>query len=262
MLKKITKKIICGNWKMNPRTLKEAEKLFSDVVKEVSEAKKTEIVICPPSIYLERLKKIRTNKIKLGAQNAFYGDLGAFTGEVSGEMFSNIGVKYAILGHSERRALGENNSEINKKIKSSLSAGLVPILCVGENVRDESHSYFNLVKTQIEECLAGVSKNSISKIIIAYEPVWALSSTLNRRDATADDSREMAIFIRKILSDKFGKDASGARIIYGGSANEKDAEDFLKNGGVDGLLPGRASLNAKKFSEIVKICEALEKKKI
>ena len=254
------KKIIVGNWKMNPPTSKEAEKLFSDVVKGISAikktVKKTEVVICPPFIYLEKLKKIRTTKINLGAQNAFEGEVGAFTGEVSPYMLSSIGVKYVILGHSERRAFGESNSDINKKIKSSLGAGLNPILCVGENTRDESHGYFNLVKTQIEECLAGVSRNSILKIIIAYEPVWALSSTVNRKDATAFDSREMTLFIRKILSDKFGKDAAIMSIIYGGSANEKDAEDFLKNGGVDGLLPGRASLNAKKFIEIVKICEA------
>ncbi|MFA6177810.1 MAG: triose-phosphate isomerase [Candidatus Paceibacterota bacterium] len=261
----MSKKIIIGNWKMNPLTSKEAEKLFFDVVKGISEikktVKKTEVVICPPSIYLEKLKKIRTSKILLGAQNAFSGDVGAFTGEVSGEMLYEIGVRYVILGHSERRnpsAIGgETNEMINKKIKSSLVAGLYPILCVGENTRDLSHGYFNLVKTQIEECLAGISKNSISKIIIAYEPVWALSSTIDRKDATALDSREMAIFIRKILSDKFGREAGSTRIIYGGSANEKDAEDFLKNGGVDGLLAGRASLNAKKFVEIVKICEAL-----
>lgn len=255
------KKMIVGNWKMNPLISKEAEKLFSDVAKGVSRIKKTEVVVCAPFIYLERLKKIKTSKVKLGAQNAFFGDVGAFTGEISSFMLSNIGVKYVILGHSERRnppaGGGETNEVINKKIKASLSAGLVPIVCVGESVRDENHNYYNLVKTQIEECLAGVSKSSISKIIIAYEPVWALSSTVNRKDAIPDDSKEMAIFIRKILADKFGTEVSGTRIIYGGSVNEKDAENFLKNGGVDGLLPGRASLNAKKFIEIVKICEAL-----
>ena len=172
-------------------------------------------------------------------------------------MLYNLGVRYVILGHSERRALGETDSEINKKIKSSLAAGLVPILCVGENTRDVSHSYFNLVKSQLEECLAGISKNSISKIIIAYEPVWAISSTPNRRDATPDDSREMVIFIRKILSDKFGSEVSSTRIIYGGSVSDKDAFGFLKDGGVDGLLPGRASLDAKKFIEIIKIAEKI-----
>jgi len=248
------KKIIIGNWKMNPVSLKEAEKLFSGVAKSISRIKKTEIVICPPFIYLERLKKL-SRKISLGAQDAFWGDTGAHTGEVSAEMLYNTGVRYIILGHSERRALGENNRDVNKKIKAALNAGLRPILCVGESVRDEGHSYFNLVKTQLEECLVGVSKNSIGKIIIAYEPIWAISSTANRKDATPVDSQEMAIFIRKVLADRFKGEAGRVRIIYGGSANEKDAEDFLKNGGVDGLLPGRASLSAKKFTEIIRVAE-------
>jgi len=217
------------------------------------------VVICAPFIYLAELKKIRTGKIKLGAQDAFYGEVGAFTGEISAEMLYNIGVRYVILGHSERRALGETNALINKKIKDAFSAGLVPILCVGESVRDENHGYFNFVKNQLEECLVGISKNSISDIIIAYEPIWAISSTLNRHDATPEDSREMAIFIRKILSDKFGSDAGRIRIIYGGSVNEKDAEDFLQNGGIDGLLPGKASLDAPRFVKIIKTCEALNK---
>ena len=260
------KKIIIGNWKMNPLTLKEAEKLFGAVAKNISGVKKTEVVICPPFLYLEKLRKF-SRKIKLGAQDAFWGDAGAFTGEISAEMLYNLGVKYVILGHSERRAMpvrqslgvggGETNEIINKKIKSALASGLRPILCVGENLRDENHGYFNLVKTQLEECLAGISKNSISKIVIAYEPVWAISSTLDRKDATPEDSKEMAIFIRKIISDKFGSDAGKMRIIYGGSANEKDAGSFLRDGGVDGLLPGRASLDAKKFAEIINIAEKI-----
>ena len=253
-----SKKIIIGNWKMNPLTFKEAEKLFNDIRKSVSYIKKTEIVICPPFLYLEKLKKI-SRKINFGAQDAFWGNIGAFTGEVSAEMLYNAGIKYVILGHSERRALGETNALVNKKIKASLSAGLVPILCVGENIRDASHSYFNLVKTQLEECLDGIKKTLTSKIIVAYEPVWAISSTANRKDATSADLREMSIFIRKILSDKFGAEASRVKIIYGGSVNEKDALEFLKDGGVDGLLSGRASLDAKKFTEIIKIAENLGK---
>jgi triosephosphate isomerase len=112
---------------------------------------------------------------------------------------------------------------------------------------------------QLEEALEGVSKTSAAKIIIAYEPIWAISSTKNRKDATPKDSSEMTIFIRRVLFDKFGPDAGRIRILYGGSANPRDAEDFLKDGGVDGLLVGRASLDAKKFSQIVKICEALNK---
>ena len=243
---------------MNPFSLKESEKLFADVVKSISDIKKTEIVICAPFVYLEKLKKV-SKKISLGAQDVFWGEMGAYTGEISAEMLYDIGARYVIVGHSERRAMGENNNDVNKKIKSALSAGLRPILCAGENIRDKNHNYFNLIKIQLIECLKGISKNSISKVIIAYEPIWAISSTFDRKDATPDDSREMAIFIRKILSDKFGSEASKVRVIYGGSVNEKDAEDFLKNGGVDGLLSGRASLDAKKFSKIVKICEALGK---
>jgi len=240
----VKKKIVIGNWKMNPLSLQEAEKLFNNIAKSISNIKKTEVVICPPFLYLEKLKKI-SRKIYLGAQDAFGRDEGPFTGEISAPMLYNIGVRYVILGHSERRMMGENNNEINKKIKSALVAGLRPVLCVGEN--------------QLEECLLGVSKNSISKIIIAYEPIWAISSTPDRKDATPDDCREMTIFIRRILSDKFGKETSRMRIIYGGSANERDAENFFKKGGIDGLLPGRASLDSKKFSRIVKICEVSNK---
>ena len=168
------KKIIIGNWKMNPLTLKEAEKLFNDAAKGVSAVKKTEIVICPPFLYLEKLESSnrRIKKISLGAQDAFWGDTGAYTGEVSAEMLYNIGVRYVILGHSEKRAMpvrqsldiggGETNGIVNKKMKSSLAAGLRPILCIGESARDANHGYFNLIKMQLEECLAGISKNSIS----------------------------------------------------------------------------------------------------
>lgn len=251
-------RIIIGNWKMHPRSLPEAEKIFSFVTKDISSVKKTEVVICPPFVYLEKLKKL-SRKILLGAQDAFFGEVGAFTGEVSSEMLDSLGVKYVILGHSERRALGETNEFINKKIKGALASGLRPIVCVGESARDESHGYFNLVKTEIEECLAGISKSLVSKIIIAYEPIWAISSTPNRKDATPDDSREMAIFIRKVLSDKLGKESAQMRILYGGSVNEKDASGFLQAGGVDGLLVGKASLDVKKFVEILKTCETLPK---
>ncbi len=257
MPKKTARKIVVGNWKMNSSTPKEAEKLFTAVSRGLSRVKRTEVVICPPFIYLSKLGKL-SKKISLGAQDAFWGETGAFTGEISPEMLYNLGVRYVILGHSERRALGEENTLINKKLKSALEAGLVPILCVGERERDTGHGYFDIVKTQLKDCLRGVNKDSLAKIIVAYEPVWALSSTAGRRDATADDSREMAIYIRKVLSDISSPEiVNKARIIYGGSGTERDAEDFLRHGGVDGVLPGRASLDAKKFTEIIRIAESL-----
>ena len=253
----MSKKIIIGNWKMNPRSLKEADKLFTDIVKYISNFKKVDIVICPPFLYLDKLKKI-SKKISLGAQNTFTQGVGAYTGEVSSDMLYDIGVRYVIVGHSERRNMGETNSNINKKIKASISAGLIPILCVGENIRDENHEYLNFIKSQIEECLNGVSKNSIGKVIIAYEPVWAIGS--GAYPATPEEFREMNIFIKKILSDKFGVDnISKNKIIYGGSVDEKNVEGFINEGKADGFLPGRASLDSKKFSKIVKICEALSK---
>ncbi|PIP69034.1 triose-phosphate isomerase [Candidatus Nomurabacteria bacterium CG_4_9_14_0_2_um_filter_32_10] len=260
---KVTKKIVCGNWKMNPLSLKEAEKLLIEISKSFSLIKKTEIIICPPFIYLEplrRLLKAKSYKLKpnLGAQDSFWGDKGAYTGEISVEMLYNIGARYVILGHSERRALGENNNDINKKIKASISAGLRPILCVGESIRDENHEYLNFIKMQIEECLNGISKDSISKVIIAYEPIWAIGK--GSYPATPEEFREMNIFIRKILNDKFGAKMIGKiRIIYGGSADEKNTEGFIKDGEADGFLLGRASLDAKKFSKIVEICETLDK---
>ncbi len=253
----MSKKIIIGNWKMNPLTLKEAEKLFLDVAKSVSKIKKTTIVICPPFIYLEKLKKI-SKKVSLGAQDAFWGDIGAYTGEISPDMLYNIGARYVILGHSERRSLGETNSDVNKKLKAALSSGLIPIVCVGERERDDNHEYFNIVKEQILECLNKIPRNLISKIIIAYEPIWAISSTANRRDATSADSLEMTIFIRKVLSDISSPEiAADTHVIYGGSVNDRDAEDFLQNGGVDGVLVGNASLNSKKFIEIIKIADKI-----
>jgi len=253
----LKRKLVISNWKMNPSSLKEAEKLFTEIVKSVSSIRKTEIVICPPFLYLEKLKKL-SRKIFLGAQDVFWKDDGAYTGEVSGGMLYNLGAKYVIVGHSERRAMGESNDDINKKIKASVKAGLFPILCVGESIRDKNHEYLNFVKAQLEECLDKISKDSILKIVVAYEPIWAIGKGAS--PATPEEFREMNIFIKKILSDKFNVKAVGnIKILYGGSVNDKNAEDFIKEGKADGFLVGRAGLNSKKFSKIVKICEALNK---
>jgi len=238
---------------MNPLSLKQAENLFKSVQKSISSKTKNSIVICSPTIYLERLKKI-SKKIALGAQNVFYEEKGAYTGEISPGMLSDIGVKYVILGHSERRAMGESNIDINKKIKMTLSFNLIPILCIGERERDENHEYLGFVKKQIEECFSGIIKNSISKIIIAYEPVWAVGKSA-KREASPEEFHEMRIFIKKVLSDKLGaKNIEKVKILYGGSLHIEDIPEFLKEN-ADGFLVGRNSLDPKKFVEIIKICE-------
>lgn len=248
-----TRQIVIGNWKMNPLTYKEAEKLFKEIVKNLPKVK-TEVVLCPPSIYLERLKKV-SKKVNLGTQNIYPGDVGAFTGELSVSMLANLGAKYVIVGHSERRSIGESNQFINKKIKSALTSQMTPILCVGESERDSNHEYLNIVKSQLLECLEGVAKGNLSKVVIAYEPVWALSTTVNRHDFVPSEFLEIKIFIKKVLSDFFGIKTDLPRIIYGGSVNPENAEAFIKQGEADGLLPGRDSLNPKKFLEIIKIVE-------
>jgi len=247
------RKIVIANWKMNPQSQKEAEVLFRMIAKGKN-FKKVDVVVCPPILYIEKLKKI-SSKIVLGAQNVFYEKKGPFTGEISAPMLEGMGVKYVIVGHSERRAKGETNLDINKKIKSALSSGLIPIVCVGEIIRDGNHEYFNVIKTQIEESLSGLNKSVLPKLIIAYEPVWALSTTLPRKDATPLDSQEMSIFIKKIISDKFGIKTAMPRIIYGGSVDDKNCGEFFKNGGVVGALVGGASLNADKFLRIINIAE-------
>jgi triosephosphate isomerase (TIM) len=246
-------KIVVANWKENPQSQKEAEVLFRAVIKGKN-FKKVEVVICPPLLYIERFKKI-SSKIVLGAQNVFYETKGPFTGEISASMLKDRGVNYVIIGHSERRSLGETNLDVNKKIKVALSCKLKPIVCIGEIERDENHQYFNIIKDQIEECLDGLSKDMLSKIIIAYEPVWALSTTMDHKDATPLDSYEMSIFIKRIISDKFNLKKIMSKIIYGGSVDDKNCADFLTNGGVSGVLVGGASLNADKFSKIINIAE-------
>ncbi len=248
------KKLIIGNWKMNPKDSKTAQADFLAIKKGASSYKNVDVSIAPPFIYIKELSKNKSVNFAISAQNMSAETEGAFTGEISSNMLLGCGVKYVILGHSERRAMGETSEFINKKIKIALKSKITPVLCVGEADREQGMWYLGKIKTQLEECLAGVSKNLVSQIVIAYEPIWALSSTENRRDATPTDYEEMRIYIRRVLNDMFGmKTVEKIKILYGGSVDEKNAQGFLKEGGADGLLVGRASLSPKKFVEIVKI---------
>lgn len=252
----MSKKLIVGNWKMNPRTRAVASANFLAVKKGVTAYKNVTVAIAAPFVYLPELAKLSSAGLSLAAQNLSAEKEGAFTGEVSGGMLAPLKVKYVIIGHSERRALGETNELINKKIKVALAAKITPILCVGERERDHDMWYLSVVKTQLEECLAGLPKNAVSKIVIAYEPVWALSSTENRRDATPEDCMEMRIYIKKVLSDMFGSAAS-VPVLYGGSVDEKNTGEFLGAGGADGLLVGKTSLTPKSFINSIKIANAI-----
>ena len=257
----MNKKIIIANWKMNPKDLKTAQTNFIAIKKGMSVYKNVDVAISAPFVYLRDLSKSASVALSLGAQNISSEIDGAHTGEVSGSMLADSKVKYVIIGHSERRAMGETNEFINQKLKMALKAKITPVLCVGESDRENGMWYLGKIKTQIEECLLGVPKTAVGNVIIAYEPIWAISTTADRRDAVPTDCEEMRIYIRKVLTDLYGiKIIDKIKIIYGGSVDEKNAQGFLVEGGADGLLAGRASLSPKKFLEIIRIANECAKK--
>lgn len=252
------KKLIVGNWKMNPQTLREARTHFASIKAQAARYKAVDTVIAAPAVFLSELGKSSGAALAVAAQNVSSDKEGAHTGEVSAGMLASCKVKYVIVGHSERRALGESNSFINGKVKAALAAKIVPILCVGETERDTSMFYLSAIKTQLEECLAGVPKSAAERLVVAYEPVWAISTTPGHRPATPEDALEMRIYIKKILADIFGgANAEKIRVLYGGSVDEKNAVGFLIGGQADGLLPGRASLSSKKFGAILKLADSI-----
>jgi triosephosphate isomerase len=252
------KRLIVGNWKMNPWKIEDARKIFDGVKKEAGKLSHVQTVVCPPFVFLSDLsKRVSGHRVVLGAQDMFPEMEGAYTGEVSPLMISSVGAKYVIIGHSERRALGESDEMINKKILAALKMGLVAVLCVGEKGRDAGSEYFSFIKNQIETALAKVQKRSLANIVIAYEPIWAIGVKATGAD-TPSDFVEITIFIRKTLSDMFDRSmAHSVPVLYGGSVNEGNAESFLKEGEADGLLVGRASLDPKKFITILKIAEKI-----
>lgn len=244
---------------MNPVSVKEAEWILNGVKKTIGKLKKTQVAICPPFVYFENFRKImgKTPNSFLGAQDAFWENEGAFTGEISSEMIRDFGGTYVILGHSERRRLGETDEFVNKKIITCLKAGLKVILCVGEKVRDEQGAYLEFLRGEISDSLSKVQKKFIKNLIIAYEPIW----TIGKSDAeamTPADIHEMVIYIKKILSEIYEKDSALAvPVIYGGSVGAKNTGDIMKSGGVGGLLVGHQSLKPEVFNEILNIVDGL-----
>ncbi len=244
------RKIVVANWKMNPGTQKEARVIFDGIVKNSKNIKDIDVVICPPFPFLSIGENLKIKNVSLGAQNVFEKIIGPYTGEVSPKMLTNLGVKYVILGHSERRVLGDTDVIINKKILMALKSKLMPILCVGENTRDSNGFYLAFIKHQIIECLSSVPKNQIRNIIIAYEPIWAIGENAIH-EATKEDFVEIQIFIKKVIADIYDmKTAISISVIYGGSVHAHNAKLFI-DAGAKGLLVGRDSLSSKKFGEII-----------
>lgn len=250
------KKLIVANWKMNPSELKEAKRLFNKTKQAAARLTKTEVVICPPFIYLSEFGS-RASKLKLGAQDVSFFDFdGAHTGEISAKMLKNIGAKYAIIGHSERRKLGETNEIINKKIGIALSSGLKAILCVGEESRDNDGRFLGFIREELSAGLRCLSRHLIKNLIVAYEPAWAISGRSGAGADNPDDVFKITVLIRKILMDFAGNDLSrNLPIIYGGSVNSENIAGFLKKSQVSGLLVGGKSLDSEEFGKIIKIAD-------
>lgn len=244
--------LIAGNWKMY-KTVAEAKSLVESLLNSCSGLKDREILVCPPFGALFAIGMILNgSQIKLGAQNLFWETQGAFTGEISGKMLKEIGCSYVIVGHSERRQyFSETDESVNKKMKAAFQHGLIPIVCVGETLQErESGSEFTVVEKQLKNGVAGLSPEEALKLVVAYEPVWAIGTG---KTATPEQAQEMHSFIRKILSQIVGASTADCiRIIYGGSVKPDNIDTLMKQADIDGGLVGGASLKAEDFARIVR----------
>jgi triosephosphate isomerase len=244
------KLIVAGNWKMN-KSLQEGIELAKAVNEKVN-GQKALVVLCPPFIHLSEVKKVITkNTLFLGAQNCSSKPAGAFTGEISASMIKSTGADYVIIGHSERRTyFKETDSTLNKKVRLALENELIPIYCCGEVLPErEADRHFDVVSRQINEGLFSLSTKEFSKVVLAYEPVWAIGTGVN---ATPAQAQEMHAYIRSLIAGKYGKEvADNTTIQYGGSCKPSNARELFANPDVDGGLIGGASLEAEDFAAIV-----------
>ncbi|MBI4713038.1 MAG: triose-phosphate isomerase [Planctomycetes bacterium] len=243
--------IVVGNWKMNT-LLSEASQLVAKLRDNLAGVTEVEVGVCPPFVYLPAVNEaLKGSNIGLGAQNVYFQEKGAFTGEVSAAMLKDVGCKYVIIGHSERRTImAENDDIINKKLKAVLGKGLIPIFCIGETLEQRQEGITErIIRSQIDAGLDGITSDDIAKTVIAYEPVWAIGTGKN---ATPQQAQEVHLFIRKLIahitSDIIARDI---QIIYGGSVKAENAQDILSQSDIDGALVGGASLDAEAFTRIV-----------
>lgn len=243
--------IIAGNWKMN-KTISEGVDFVKEI-KNLGDNTDVEVVVCVPFVSLLSVKmELEGSNIKLGAQNIHFEENGAYTGEISPLMLKEIGVDYAIIGHSERREyFNETNETVNKKVKASLSHNIKPIICVGESLEErEDGSAREKIKTQITKGLEDISKDDMKSIVLAYEPIWAIGTG---KTASSEDANEMISYIRNLIKDKYDEEISEeVRIQYGGSVKPNNVTEIMNEPDIDGALVGGASLKKDDFTELVR----------
>lgn len=253
------RKFIAGNWKMNT-TRAEAAVLASAVALKVGGTSEVDVAVCPPSLYLDLVvQAVNASAVTVGAQNCYHEPKGAFTGEISPAMLRDIGCTYVILGHSERRQIfKESNQDVNRKVLAALSAGLGPIVCVGETLEQrQAGQTAAVVRDQIEGSLAGMAADQMLRIVIAYEPIWAIGTGVV---ATPQQAEEVHADLRRLLETRYNSQvASAVRIQYGGSVTADNAASLLGQPNIDGALVGGASLKAEGFLAIIAAAQAATK---
>ncbi len=253
------KSLIVANWKMNPPNLEAAKRLVRVIKKGLRGIAGIEIVFCPPFIFLSDIKnELKKSGIQLGAQNLFWAEKGAYTGEISVSMIKSLGCSYVIIGHSERRQiLGETDEIVNLKLRQTLKRGLNCVLCIGETLEEKQEDKMTEVIThQLQSNLKDVSLFSLPRISIAYEPIWAIGS--GTPPANPNEIMTAGLLVRKILANLYSASAAQKmRILYGGSVVGSNATLYIKESGMNGLLVGGASLNATEFINIIKTVSSI-----
>jgi triosephosphate isomerase len=246
------RKVIAGNWKMY-KSKGEAKTFAVEFRDLVSDIKDREIIICPPFMHINLLvEAFAGSPVKIGAQNLFWEDEGAYTAEISGPMLKSFGASVVIIGHSERRQyFYETDETVNKRLFAAIKSGLMPIVCIGETLKErDSGSTFNVIDTQVKSGLKGLAGGDVFRLVVAYEPVWAIGTG---KTATPEMAQEVHSYIRSILSDMFGGQASGSiPVLYGGSVKPDNIDVLMAQKDIDGALVGGASLKADSFERIVK----------
>ncbi|MFX0071449.1 MAG: triose-phosphate isomerase [Candidatus Hermodarchaeota archaeon] len=250
------KPIIGGNWKMNRGTPEETKEMLKKLIPLTKKIDTVDVVIAPPfTSLISAVELIKKSNMKIGAQNMYFEESGAFTGEIAPNFLKTIGVEYIILGHSERRDIfKETDSLINKKLKKALSMDLKPIVCIGEHLEErEAGKTMEIIQNQINETFRDLSKEDMMKTVIAYEPIWAIGTG---KTATPEQAEEVHVFIRDKIYSKYDKDtADMVRIQYGGSIKPTNAKDLFEKENIDGGLVGGASLQSDSLFEIIKAAE-------
>ena len=250
MNRKYRKTLIAGNWKMN-KTPSETKAFMTEFKSILPKGRWCDMALCVPAVCIPTaVRAMRETRVGIGAENCNANASGAFTGEISTGMLVDAGCKYVIVGHSERRAMGETDQDVNKKVLAVLEAGLIPIMCCGESLEQREAGITNeWITMQIKSGLQGVPEEKIRKVVIAYEPIWAIGTG---KTATPEQAEEVCESIRTVIRKLYGsKNARAISILYGGSMNEKNAYELLAQPDIDGGLIGGASLVPEKFVKII-----------